>query len=255
MFNKFKYVWQRLAACVDGQFEGNLARQEKIDYRELDTARQRLIRLRARQQGITSTSNLDVSTVRQRITQEIETRDCVTTRLSDRNAIGKWFGKEEQKQSGLFDAIDFNHRIRQREIKRTEEMLDPLPALEDTFMAFSKPEEDLFEDNERITLSGVNYSIDPLEELEEEFTMKALPMYESDQAPVESLDQSFLEADQMAQALFVQAKSADSAESQMDFSPVDENEEAAPVNPYVHLLGDLEQRLFENRQRDNFWVV
>ncbi|MBZ0186667.1 MAG: hypothetical protein K8F91_10495, partial [Candidatus Obscuribacterales bacterium] len=93
MFNKFKYVWQRLAACVDGQFEGNLARQEKIDYRELDTARQRLIRLRARQQGITSTSNLDVSTVRQRITQEIETRDCVTTRLSDRNAIGKWFGK------------------------------------------------------------------------------------------------------------------------------------------------------------------
>lgn len=249
MFDKFKYVWMRLTAKVDG----NLAREESIDPRELDTARQRLVRLRARQDHLASTSNLDITSVRRRITQEVETRDVVTTRLRDRSAIGKWFGREDQEQSGNFDAIDFNNRVAEREVARcAANILDPLPAMEDSFMAFSKPEEDLFEENDRLTLSGVHYSVDPMEEMEESFA--ALPMFGDEDAPVDRLD---LEADRLAEQLL--QKTRESAAGGMDFSPVQKQaqnqaENEAECNPYLHLLGDLEKRMADNRSRENFWI-
>lgn len=250
MFDKFKYVWMRLTAKVDG----NLARDESIDPRELDTTRQRLVRLRARQDHLTSTSNLDITSVRRRITQEVETRDVVTTRLRDRTAIGKWFGKEDQEQSGNFDAIDFNNRIAEREVARSAaEILDPLPAMEDSFMAFSKPEEDLFEEN-RLSLSGVHYSVDPMDEMEESFA--ALPLFgeSGKEAPVDSLD---LEADRLAEQLLQRARESEACG--MDFSPVQEQAQAGAdseveCNPYLHILGDLEKRMAENRIRENFWI-
>ncbi|MGD9684481.1 MAG: hypothetical protein AB7W16_25235 [Candidatus Obscuribacterales bacterium] len=252
MFDKFKYVWMRLTAKVDG----NLAREESIDPRELDTTRQRLVRLRARQDHLTSTSNLDITSVRRRITQEVETRDVVTTRLRDRNAIGKWFGREDQEQSGNFDAIDFNNRIAERQVAHNAaDILDPLPAMEDSFMAFSKPEEDLFEEN-RLSLSGVHYSVDPMDEMEEGFA--ALPLFgeyseSSKDAPVDSLD---LEADRLAEQLLQKARESEACD--MDFSPVREAradaESEAECNPYMHLLGDLEKRMAENRIRENFWI-
>ena len=57
--------------------------------------------------------------------------------------------------------------MRRSELEADPIELDSFPEMEDTFMAFSKPEEDLFDDEDKITLSGVHYQIDPLEELEE----------------------------------------------------------------------------------------
>ncbi|MBK9144253.1 MAG: hypothetical protein IPM23_17290 [Candidatus Melainabacteria bacterium] len=251
MFDKFKYVWMRLTAKVDG----NLAREESIDPRELDTARQRLVRLRARQDNLTSTSSLDITSVRRRITQEVESRDVVTTRLRDRSAIGKWFGREDQEQSGNFDAIDFHNRVAERQVARSAaNILDPLPAMEDSFMAFSKPEEDLFEENDRLTLSGIHYSVDPMDEMEESFS--ALPLYHDEDAPVNSLD---LEADRLAEQLLQRTRESEA----LDFSPVQNQaqnqaqsqaEDEAECNPYLHLLGDLEKRMAANRTRENFWI-
>lgn len=181
MFDKFKYVWKRFTAKVDG----NLAKDECTDWNDLDRARERLARLKSRNGSSTTTGSYDLASVRKRISQEVETGNCNTIRKRDSQAINKWFRGDEITDSGSFDTAELNRRI--VEMRRVEQDADPVvldsfPEMEDTFLAFSKPEEDLFDDDERITLSGVNYQVDPMEELEDEYTLPGIPMFHDEAA-------------------------------------------------------------------------
>ena len=242
MLNKFKYVWTRFAAKVDG----NLATDE-TDWHELDRTRQKLARFRFKNGKSTTTSNLDISIVRKRIAEEVETDNCITIRKRDRQAIGKWFKGEDLTDTGNFNTDELNSRI--EEVKRSKEefdehILESYPEMEDTFLAFSKPEDDLFDDDERITLSGVHCKVDPLEELEEEYTLPGIPMFrDEDEAEINNLDYETNFAPEVVD------------EESMDFSPLEpESHQDGPENPTKEMLLDLENRLAAARRNDNFWV-
>ena len=241
MLDKFKYVWSRFTSKV----EGNLAEDESCDFGELERTRKRLADLRSKTSRSTSTSNLDLEVVRKRITQEVETGNCITVRHRDSRAIGKWFGSEEnQTDSGSFDTKELHRRIDEMQNAHHEEVhnLESYPDMEDTFLAFSKPEEDLFDDEERISLSGVHYKIDPIEDLEEEYTLPGLPMFEDDEAP----QVSDLDIREVAEV------------KEMDFSPIEEKqvqENNSAVNSTTKdILASLEERIAQNKINNNFWV-
>lgn len=240
MFDKFKYVWTRFTAKVDG----NLAKDESTDWSDLDRARERLARLKSRNGSSTTTGSYDLASVRKRISQEVETGNCNTVRKRDSQAINKWFRSDEITDSGSFDTAELNRRI--VEMRRVEQDADPVvfdsfPEMEDTFLAFSKPEEDLFDDDQRITLSGVNYQVDPMEELEDEYTLPGIPMFHQEAAvAINELD-------------------LDIADNHIDFRPEREavkqtgsHEEVA--KPTKEILAGLESRLAQGRGNNNFWV-
>lgn len=239
MLDKFKYVWERMTAKVDG----SLAMEQTTDWSDIERNRKRLADLRSKNNKSTSTSNLDLAAVRKRITQENEITNTIRMRSNDSLAIGKWFGKEDITQSGSFDTTALHKRI--DEVKRSQEEakemeLENFPDMEDTFLAFSKPEEDLFDDEERITLSGVHYKVDPLEDLDEEYTLPGLPMFAHGEAPevneleiaspMENMDQSQI----------------------MDFKPAESDE--AQRNPTREILASLEARIQANKSKENYWV-
>lgn len=248
MFDKFKHVWQQFTNRVDG----NLARDESPDFNELDKTREKLAKLRFKNNRSTTTSNLDLESVRKRITQEVEMDNCITVRKRDSQAISKWFRPQEITDSGSFDTSALHRRI--EEMRRAEVEVDPLeldsfPQMEDTFMAFSKPEEDLFDDEERITLSGINYRVDPLEELEEEFSLPGIPMFQED-CQVESSDLDIeTDADRLASRVLEESQAINFAPEQS------QSEDSIGVkNPTKEILSALEMRLSQDRVNKNFWV-
>ena len=251
MFDKFKYVWKRFTAKVDG----NLAKDESTDWNELDRTRARLAQLRFKNGRSVSTSNLDLTRVRERINGEVEpgSDNVITVRKRDSQGIGKWFRNEEITDSGSFDTTELHRRIdemRNNELEADPIELDSFPEMEDTFMAFSKPEEDLFDDEDRITLSGVHYKVDPLEELEEEFTVPGIPMFHdpSDAPEANDLDIDH-EADRLAERVLSESEG-------IDFSPAVEvdQEDSGNKTPTKDILLGLETRMAEARRNENFWV-
>ncbi|MBI1268926.1 hypothetical protein GC174_00690 [bacterium] len=249
MFDKFKYVWKRFTAKVDG----NLAKDESTDWSEIERTRERLARLKSRNGSSTTTGSYDLASVRKRITQEMETGNCDTIRKRDSQAINKWFRGDEITDSGSFDTVELNRRI--VEMRRVEQEADPVvldsfPDMEDTFLAFSKPEEDLFDDDERITLSGVNYQVDPMEELEDEYTLPGIPMFHDDAAvAVNELD-----LDIAVNHTIDFSPEADNKKSNSDAvkqNPAGSHEGAKPAR---EILASLEARLAQGRGKGNFWV-
>mgnify|MGYP001307297070 CR=1 FL=1 len=254
MFDKFKFVWKRFTAKVDG----NLAKDEGTDWNELDRARARLAQLRFKNGRSTSTSNLDLARVRERINGEgqgmVSGKDnVISVRSRDSQAIGKWFRNEDITDSGSFNTVELNKRIdemRRSELEADPIELDSFPEMEDTFMAFSKPEEDLFDDEDKITLSGVHYQIDPLEELEEEYSLPGIPMFHdsSDAPEAEDLDLDN-EVGQMTNQILSESQ-------KMDFAPDSSNVQSSETqkNPTVEILAGLEARLAEAKRNEKFWV-
>ncbi len=249
MFDKFKYVWKRFTAKVDG----NLAKDESTDWNDIDRARERLARLKSRNGSSTTTGSYDLASVRKRITQEVETGNCDTIRKRDSQAINKWFRNDDITDSGSFDTAALNRRI--VEMRRVEQDADPVvldsfPEMEDTFLAFSKPEVDLFDDDERITLSGVNYQVDPMEELEDEYTLPGIPMFHDEAADaVNELD-----LDIAANRTIDFRPDAVDKKSKSD--AVEQNAKGSheTVKPTREILASLEARLAQGRGKNNFWV-
>lgn len=236
MLNKFKYVWERMTSKVDG----TLAMDTTDNWNDIEKARARLASLRFKNGRSTSTSNLDLDAVRKRINQESEESNAIQVRSSDSRALGKWFGKEDITESGSFDTTELHRRI--DEVKRSKDEakemeLESYPELEDTFLAFSKPEEDLFDDEERITLSGVHCKVDPMEDLDEEYMLPGLPMYSDDEDHVNELEI---------------AESQQASQEPIDCSP--EEVESEVKSPTQEILASLQTRMDENRRKDSFWV-
>lgn len=235
MLEKFKYLYERLVA----KFEGNLAVQPSVaDIYELERTRKKLAQMRFRT-GETS-NTLDLNSVRKRITGEIDS-DAIVVRQRRREALNKWLRKEDQSESGSFDTTELNRRM--EEAARAEAydvQLEPLPDLEDTFMAFSRPEENLFEE-ESVTLSGVHGKLD-LEDLDE-YSIPALPRFRNN-------DLDFAPMSEVAEAYH--AASVQSEQS-IDCSPVTEE----PQTHSMAIIQELEHRLAEQQKQDAFsvWVA
>lgn len=235
VLDKFKYLYERLVA----RFEGNLAVQPSVsDIYELERTRKRLAQMRFRT-GETS-NTLDLTTVRKRITGEIDS-DAIAVRQRRREAINKWCRKEDQYDSGSFDTTELNRRMEEAARKEIYEVqIEPLPDLEDTFMAFSRPEEDLFEE-ESVTLSGVHGKID-LEDLDD-YSIPMLPRFRNN-------DLDFAPMSEVAQAY--EANSAEQCQA-IDCSPETVEEQSHSMS----IIRELENRLSEQKKNDAFsvWLV
>lgn len=236
MFDKMKYLWSRLSQRV----EGNLAKSEDIvDFSELERTRKKLVQMRSKSAGVESTGAFAMESVRRRMTAEISigSAELVTTRKKTKEAMNKWFFKDDQLDTGSFNAIAFESRIKEVFCDTVERPLEPLPAVEDTFMAFSKSEYDLF-DTESSSLSGVHFKVDPFDDFDETYSTPALPMFASDE-----IDFNPLPSDQE------------------DTIPPDEHDDVPAINfavnnPMIKVLGELEERMGANAQRrDAFWVA
>lgn len=235
MLKKFKYLYERLVA----KFDGNLAVQPSVaDIYELERQRKKLAQMRFRTGETCNT--LDLTTVRKRITGEVDS-DAIAVRQRRREAINKWCRKEDQSDSGSFDTTELNRRMEEAARKEVYEVqIEPLPDLEDTFMAFSRPEEDLFEE-QSITLSGVHGKLD-LEDLDE-YTIPALPRFRNN-------DLDFAPMSEVAEAYHA----ASAAQCQeIDCNP----ETAEELTHSKTIIHELENRLNEVNNQDAFsvWVA
>ena len=241
MLNKFKYLYEQLVAT----FEGNLAVQPVVaDIYELDRTRKKLAQMRFRT-GETS-NTLDLTSVRKRITGEIDSH-VVAVRQRRKEALNKWCRKDDQLDSGSFDTTELNRRMEEASRQEIYEVqIEPLPDIEDTFMAFSRPEEDLFEE-ESVTLSGVHGKLD-FEDLDEDYTMPALPRFrcnDIDFAPVSELVEVYAaEASQQAEY--------DELCQAFDCSP-----EVELASHSMSIIKELEQRLAGSHTKDEIsvWVA
>lgn len=241
VFDTIKYLWNR----INQRTEGNLAVSEWYDlvtFTELERTRRKLVQMRSKTEGVTSTGSFAIDSVRRRMTAEISvgSADMNTSRKKTKEAMNKWFMRDDQVDTGSFCAIDFEHRMKEVYSEDIERPLEPLPAVEDTFMAFSRAEYDLF-DEDRSTLSGVHYKVDLREDFEETYTMPLLPMYTGEQQ---------LDFTPTAQSFDPE-----------DTIPPDEHDDAPASeftgnNPMLKVLGELEERIAANAQRPGaFWVA
>jgi hypothetical protein len=240
VLKKFKYLYE----CLVATFEGNLAVQPAVaDIYELDRQRKKLAQMRFRT-GETS-NTLDLANVRKRITCEIDS-DAVAVRQRRRDAINKWFRKDDQYDSGSFDTTELNRRMEEAALQEIYEVqMEPLPDVEDTFMAFSRPEEDLFEE-QSITLSGVHGRID-LEELDEDYTMPALPRYRCN-------DLDFAPEADVAEAYLAEAE-----RQQLEYDQLCQTLDCTPEPTPTHsmtIIQELEQRMAAAQAREevSVWV-
>lgn len=237
VFDKMKYLWSRFSQRV----EGNLAKSEDIaDFKELERTRKKLVQMRAKNDGVESTGAFAMESVRRRMTAEMSVgnAELVTSRKKTKEAMNKWFFKDDQTDTGSFNPVAFESRIKEVFCDTVERPLEPLPAVEDTFMAFSKAEYDLF-DSDRSSLSGVHFKVDPFEDFDETYSTPALPMYAADDmdfSPVKPFDQE-------------------------DTIPPDEHDDVPAINfavnnPMIKVLGELEERMGANaNRRDAYWVA
>ncbi|MBX9668218.1 MAG: hypothetical protein K2X93_11390 [Candidatus Obscuribacterales bacterium] len=235
MFDKLKFLWNRISE----KFEGNLARKEEVaDFQELERTKQRLEQMRSRTSRISpeATGSVAVDQVRRRVTSDMPRDPNMTSVQRNRQAINKWLHREdyEPASAGSFDTADFNRRLAEAQRASDERDQLPLPAIEHTFMAFSRPQEESYE-ADPISLSGVHYRVDPLEVGDDIF-----------------LPQVSAEAEQEADMDFTPVTS---------FSPDAESEsmgQQAPVkisNPMIQTLATLEERMSRgNRTIEGFWV-
>lgn len=234
VFDKIKYLWNRISQ----KFEGNLAKSEEVvDFSELERTKRKLVQMRYRSEGSESTGAFAMEAVRRRMTTEISC-DTLATRKKTREAVNKWFNREDIVDTGSFNAIDFDKRLKEVYYESEERPLEPLPAVEDTFMAFSRSDENLFEE-ESSSLSGIHYKIDPLDDFDETYSTPALPMFgkqeEIDFAPTTSF-----------------APDADVQEE----SVAVELTEITSSNPMLQVLTELEERRIAAAQRrDAYWVA
>jgi hypothetical protein len=226
-----KYLWNRISQ----KFDGNLAKSDVIvDFSELERTRRKLAQMRSRTEGVESTGAYAMEAVRRRMTSEIDV-EAVGSRAKTRQAVNKWFNREDC-ETGSFNAVDFDKRLKEVYYECEERPLEPLPAVEDTFMAFSKSEENLF-DEDSATLSGIHYRVDPLDgdDFDETYSTPALPMF---------------------------GKKSEEIDFQPTTSFAPESEESAEgiaitsSNPMLQVLSELEQRMAANSQRrDGYWVA
>lgn len=231
MFDKLKYLWNRISQ----KFEGNLARKEEVvDFQDLERTRRRLeqMRFRTTNNNPESTGSVAMDQVRRRMTSDMHRDPTASSVQRNRQAINKWLHREDYEPAN-FDSTQFNQRLEASHRYSGDRVLEPLPAVEDTFMAFSRPEENLFEDN-AISLSGVHYKVDPLEEGDDIF----LPTGAN-------------------------VQNGDEQEVTMDFTPLasfapdsEGDPNAVKVsNPMIQTLATLEERMSKGyRTNDGFWV-
>jgi hypothetical protein len=245
VFDKMRYLWNRISQRV----EGNLAKSEEIaDFRELEITRTKLVQMRYRNECVESTGAFAMEAVRRRMTAEmsIGSAELVTTRKKTKEAMKKWFNKDDQLDTGSFNAVDFDRRLKDAFYECEERPLEPLPPVEDTFMAFSKSEYDLF-DESRSSLSAVHYRLDPHEDFDETYTTPLLPMNGTD----EQLDFT----PDVIQAL------KNISSDQDDTIPPDEHDDVPAIeftvnNPMIKVIGELEERMAASSQRrDAYWVA
>jgi hypothetical protein len=242
VFDKMKYLWSRLSQRV----EGNLAKSEEIvDFSELERTRKKLVQMRSKNMGVESTGAFAMESVRRRMTAEISigNAELVTTRKKTQEAMNKWFFKDDQTDTGSFNAMAFESRIKEVFCDTVERPLEPLPDVEDTFMAFSKDEYDLFDSNQS-SLSGVHFKVDPFEDFDETYSTPLLSMStEGDMNFNPAVNSSVMPSDQD------------------DTIPPDEHDDVPAINfsvnnPMIKVLSELEERMGANGQRrDAFWVA
>jgi len=234
VFDKMKYLWNRISQRI----EGNLAKSEEIaDFQDLERTRKKLVQMRFRNEGSEASGAYAMDAVRRRMTGEFGDVEALAGRVKSRQAVNKWFHREDLTESGSFNAVDFDKRLKEVYYESEERPLEPLPAVEDTFMAFSKSEDNLF-DEEPISLSGVHYRVDPLEDFDETYSTPALPMFgaareEIDFTPVTSF----------------------SPETDGEVEQSSADKEITSSNPMLQVLNDLEERMaINNQRRDAYWV-
>ncbi|GEM_PF-1243245 len=245
VFDRMKYLWNRISQRV----EGNLAKSDEVlDFSELERTRKRLVQMRYKSEGVESTGAFAMESVRRRITAEVSlpNPEVITSRKKTQEAMNKWFFKDDQIDTGSFDAVDFDARIKEVFYDSEERPLEPLPSVEDTFMAFSKNEYDLF-DESSISLSSIHYKMDPHEDFDETYSTPLLPMYSQDQ------QYDFTPAQEAFETL--------QPSSQEDTIPPDEHDDVPAIeftanNPMIKVLSELEQRMASNQQRTGaYWVA
>lgn len=240
VFEKLIYLWNRL----NQKIEGNLARSEEVvDFNELERTRKRLAQMRSRTvEGSEMSGAYAMEAVRRRMTGEFSDVNAVTDRKKTREAVNKWLLKD-QIDTGSFNPVDFDKRMKEVFCDSEERPLEPLPAVEDTFMAFSKSDDNLFE-QEQISLSGIHYMVDPLEDFDEAYSAPALPMYASSEAIDFTPTTSF-------------APDQEDTNPDLGFVETDINNVGVTTssNPMLQVLGDLEERMAAaQRKRDAYWV-
>lgn len=233
MFDKMKYLWNRISQ----RFEGNLAKSDDVlDFSELDRTRRKLVQMRSRAEGSESTGAYAMDSVRRRMTSEISLDEVSTVRSKNRQAVNKWFNREEIVDTGSFNAVDFDRRLKEVYYETEENPIGSLPAVEDSFIAFSRQDDNLFYE-ESVSLSGIHFKVDPLDDLEDTSARRpALPMF----GPKEEID-------------FAPTTS---------FSPdeeiVEETVEVVEItssNPMLQVLNELEERMGSNaNRRDAYWI-
>ncbi|MBX9671703.1 MAG: hypothetical protein K2X93_29210 [Candidatus Obscuribacterales bacterium] len=107
---------------------------------------------------------IEANEIRKKAYSELHLSD-VTARQRERLHMDKWFNRGELTNSGSFNIAEFQRRMEETDIVEPL-IIEALPAQEDLFMAFSKPDVDLFEE-EKMTLSGIFQRINLNEEVEE----------------------------------------------------------------------------------------
>ncbi len=95
---------------------------------------------------------IEANEIRKKAYSELHISD-VTARQRERLHMDKWFNRGELTNSGSFNIAEFQRRMEETDVVEPT-IIEALPAQEDLFMAFSKPDVDLFEE-EKMTLSGI----------------------------------------------------------------------------------------------------
>jgi hypothetical protein len=233
VFDKMKYLWNRISQ----RFEGNLAKSEDVvDFSELDRTRRKLVQMRSRTEGSESTGAFAMEAVRRRMTSEVDLVDVSAVRSKNRQAVNKWFNREDATETGSFNAVDFDRRLKEVHYDTDENPIGALPAVEDSFMAFSRQDDNLFYE-ESASLSGIHFKVDPLDDLDDTSARRpALPMFgpkeEIDFAPTTSFAPEELEVDETVEAVRITSS-----------------------NPMLQVLDELEERMGANAaRRDAYWV-
>jgi len=233
VFDKMKYLWNRISQ----RFEGNLAKNDDVlDFSELDRTRRKLVQMRSRAEGAESTGAFAMDAVRRRMTGEVNVAEVSNLRSKNRQAVNKWFNREESTETGSFNAVDFDRRLKEVHYETDENPIGALPAVEDSFIAFSRQDDNLFYE-ESVSLSGMHFKVDPLDDLDDTSARRpALPMFgpkeEIDFAPTTSFAPDEDVADEVAEEIQITSS-----------------------NPMLQVLNELEERMGANAaRRDAYWL-
>ncbi len=229
VIEKIKYIFQHFCR----EMEGNLAYDEpEVDFKEIERTRKKLVEMRFRKDTSEMSGSFDLSSVRRRIAADAT--EVASLREKTKQSVNKWKRPGEQTDSGSFDVGDLQSRMASNMRREADEAIEPLPPVEDTFMAFSKPEHNFFAD-EAPSLKLVHCQVDPLEELEDEYRLPALPFFAGAE-PMRETD------------IFIHDEKEADDQSESD------RINATANNPMVQVLGELETRMAENRKKGAYWV-